>query len=526
MLTSLMSCSDSRKDVGATAGEAGEPVGGAEGGVGGREALAGVGGRETLAGVGGREALAGVGGTDAGGVSDAGQDPGSAGMQATAVPTITSLSPERFRRGDTVTIRGQHFLPAPQVSLGSTWLQPSQDPSDEQLTFVAPENLAFTACEQELDVVVRNQQGSSSGKQVTLVVPPPSLAVTSAHGAAGTPWVLKGQALAGAVVELEGKALATRIVADTELSIDIPRDAKIGAAALNVETECGTTSLPIDVSSPPPLLLSKDLDEVAPGGVVMLRVDLSNGAKVESARVGGIAISPLDGTSFRWKPDEPATLTTRTLAIRVPTTVPSGARDIALIGSAEASSRLDINFVSALTPQPGPASSISFPPSGSQVNTFPLGTAQPFPQKDLAAPPPADGWSWSYDLTFHRQKLESTPDGKTVCGPVGTISGIERRCPNPEPSGVRCQLANGCPGVAGSIICNTLSGQYEFDTTRNLVNVAIDRQTPEGPEQYVGGWMTADEAGAGSGRTYLVLRSKRTGRQLVIEHSVNPGCIF
>ncbi|HYQ02769.1 MAG TPA: toll/interleukin-1 receptor domain-containing protein [Polyangiaceae bacterium] len=103
----------------------------------------------------------------------------------------------------------------------------------------------------------------------------------------------------------------------------------------------------------------------------------------------------------------------------------------------------------------------------------------------------------------------------TICEPFGTISGIERRCPLPDSSG-RCTLRNGCPGTSGEIICNNLSGDYEFDTNHNRVTLTIDRGTPEGPEQYVGGWQDS----------HLVLRSQRTGRQLVIAHRLAPSCML
>jgi hypothetical protein len=73
-----------------------------------------------------------------------------------------------------------------------------------------------------------------------------------------------------------------------------------------------------------------------------------------------------------------------------------------------------------------------------------------------------------------------------------------------------CSLQLGC---GGTVECNTLTGKYRADGSDNYVEFFIERKGAE-RETYVGVWSGSN----------LIVRSERTGRQLVIAHEFNDVC--
>lgn len=497
---SVFACSYPNRDLFDTAagGEGGSEVGGGAGHVASGGAAHVAGASPSDAGASGAQTNAAAGG-DAGGEQ----------APTAASPSVSELEPAEATLGDTVIVRGSHFIPSPTIRLGSGADIKVESATDDRLTFVVPSDLELESCTQVMPLVVRNENGSSEEVSFTIDQPPPSLTETSVVVAAGTHWSLKGESLAGASVALGATALSPTVGAADSIELNLPRSTPSGNTTLAVTTACGKTAIPVQILPPPPAVISADLTTLEPGAVILLKVDLSYGATIARVNVGATAIMPDDATSYRWVPGEDSG-DTRQLAIRIPPGASTGDLDISLEG-ATAGEAFRVNLVSASPRAPGAATSIVLPPGVTNAE-FPESTAGPFELADPANPKAPGGiplTPWTYDIRVMQAGQN--------CTQTGTIMGTERHCP--EPVQTSCSVGFVCPADAD--ICNSFSGTYTIDQNKALVDLLIDRKSPDGPEEYVGSWSNPDGSAPNSRYPYLALRSKRSGRQLIIVHAMH-----
>jgi len=477
----MEACNDSRRDFTADPGEAGAQEGGT--------------GPETIEPDGA-----------AGSVVDMNGGEGGEGGTGEPAPTVFSADPARVYLGDTVTLTGEHLLPAPTVVLAGESIVPSKPIGDDRLTFVVPESLALSECEQQLPLTVHNSNGFSDALEVTALLPEPHFDAPAYVGAAGTSLTLTGNGLMNARIALNGHALAVSGGSDNSLNIDIPRDAAANST-LVAETDCGNATVPLQLKPPAPRLLASDITETVSGAILLLTVELSNGATVAAVRIGGSVIDPTDKRSFRWL-TQPDSGKRRTLAVRLPSDVELGTLELALEGVASASNALPIKVLDPPKLVPPGSPTITLLPDA--IADFPIGTLSPFPQVDITTGKKS---AWSYDLSLTRVHIPNT----TKCETSGTITGYERLCPTDDHQ--TCELSNGCKPT---LKCYPLTGKYTADATNNVVTIEIDRATGPGPEEYVGGWSNVEEVSQNA--NVLVLRSKRTGMQLTIQHRSSAIC--
>jgi len=421
-------------------------------------------------------------------------------------PHVAGMEPPEAFPGSVVTLRGEHFLPDPQVLFDGMMLQPSADFSDTELRFVVPPDIDLAACKHEGPLTVRNARGESEAQPLTIVGPGPSLEEESYEGAADATWPVSGSNLEGASVLLGDEPLEVVDSEDSTVAFTVPRETPTGPGTLVVQTECGQKGIPIRVLPPAPRVLSADMTTLSPGGVVFLTVDVSFGATVQGAHVGASHVDASDATSLRWIPGD-ATGRQRTLALRIPTDLPAGQVSITLDGTNSASNELALQLFTESGPLPPPSSKISLTPVA--FADFPIGTSSSFPLTDV---PTSSTEYWSYDLRFARKHIENNK-----CEPHGTITGFERLCPDSV-----CSFQNGCSGTKA---CYAIQGDYRDDESHNEVHIWISRSATEDPEEFVGGWGKVGEVPDKSKTPHLVLRSTRTGRQLTIAHQASNLCV-
>ena len=514
LLVALLHCSstsDAPNRGGAnSAGEvSSDASGGAEAGRGGQAG-------ELAPSTSGAAALGGqppsAAGSEEPGPSEAGVAGAGGATPEAPKPAIINVSKQKITRGDTVVVYGEHFLPSPEVLLGDRVVAATSPVADDQLSFGVPTDLALGDCVTPLTLAVRNSAGSSEVVAVTGIIPPPSFSVDQATGVAGTEWTVAGAALTNARVTLNGSPVSATLESDSQLVVSIPRNAPHGAAALFAENECGAAALPLTILAPQPRLLSADLTQLVPGAVVMLKVDVSDGATVNHVNVAGTTIDPTDATSFQWA-DEGADADTKTLAVRIPTTAPLGLQSVELFGEGDTHSSVSVNLATVAGLVPARSSTILLP-ALAQAD-YPIGTTTPFPQDDPLTPIPPDEQVWVYDLQF---------PSNFQCG-MQPFNSIERWCPDIK-TNPSCATSYSCvtggydhadagtPGVATE--CHAMKGEFQVDQSTNFVSVTIDRNSLDGPEPYLGGWQTVQ------GKVYLVLRSQRTGLMLYIRHEMAP----
>jgi len=239
--------------------------------------------------------------------------------------------------------------------------------------------------------------------------------------------------------------------------------------------------------------------------VLLLDVDLSNGAVVESVMIGDTTISSKATGLFTWV-DTQTKDDIRVLAIRVPATTPTGTVPVRLKGLNEVVSEpFQQRVISADVLSPVANSTIVVTIPG--IKGYPVGTTSSFPQHDPENPIPATSDHWWYDLNIQRTHL-NPGSNPPECDKFGSISGYERLCAS---GNNKCDHGNGCIDTK---TCYTLTGSYHADENTNYAEFAVDRGSPLGPERYVGGWAGND----------LVMRSQRTGRQMVIQHTFESAC--
>ena len=506
-----LACSNGPRAFGdaANGGRAGSE---SSGGVAGDAAGADAGG----AGVSGStDSEAGAGGeAGAGAEAGAGGEAGGGQEPIAASPSVSQVDPPEANPGETVVVRGDHFLPSPSIRLGSRAGIAVESATEDRVTFVVPSDLELDSCSQTLPLVVINDNGSSEPVPFTAELPQPSLAKESDTVAAGARWTLTGEGLTGAHVSLGASVVASNVADASSIELELPRSTPVGNTTLVVSTACGETTIPVQVLPPPPRVISADLTTLEPGAVIMLEVDMSYGATVARAKVGTATIAANDATSFLWVPGKNVG-DTQTVAIRIPPQAAPGDLNITLEGAATAADALQVKLIAASPSAPDAAPSLLLP-SGEIVGEFPESTAGPFEQ---ALHPNSGGFPntpWTYNIQVGQA-------GRS-CSQSGTIKGQERHCPG-NPVDEHCSVgfataSSPCP--AGADVCNPFEGTYTIAQKRALVKLFIDRKSPLGPEEYEGTWSNPDGSPASTSRPYLVLRSKRSGRQLMIVHAAFP----
>lgn len=490
-----LACSNGARSFGnATTGGAAGTESGGTAGVPVRGGAAGM--ESALAGASGSESEAGA----------AGELVGGQGPIATS-PSVDNVDPPEALLGAKVVVRGANFLPAPTVELGPRSGIAVETATDNLLSFVVPNDLELKSCTEPLPLVVINENGSSESVLLMVKRVPPSLVPSSASIAAGTHWRLKGTGLTNASARLGTSALTAVTGDSTSIELNLPRSIPVGNSTLVVGTACGEATMPVQILPPPPAVLSADLTTLIPGAVVMLEVDLSYGATVKQVKVGATTLAS-DATGFVWATGNGDK---RTMAIRIPPGASAGDLDITLEGEAVPAPAFRVKLVTPSLREPPAVAPIILPPDTVKED-FPESTAGPF---SLAYPKYSDYQSpWSYDIRVKQSGAS--------CSQAGTITGSERHCP--EPVSLDCSARFGatefqCPSSADA--CNSFSGTYEIDASSATVSLAIDRGSAEGPEEYVGTWANPDGSPASAYSVYLILRSKRSGRQLVISHKAH-----
>jgi hypothetical protein len=434
---------------------------------------------------------------------------------------LNSLSPPDVALGDTVIILGANFLPDPYVLLNNVLVTPIAV-SANQIKIVVPLDLPLSSCIQPVDVQVANGAGVAGPLTLRVHRATPRLNIVGvASVTAGTVLSLSGADLGGATATVDGRGLTTQSSTDTTILLNIPRDISAGHHTLAVKGSCGEADTDLLVLSPAPRIISADLATVAPNGVLLMTVDVSNGASIVAVQVGAEQVSSTDPDVFRWL--DQSDLTKSVVAVRMPGDLAPGSIDIRLQGPTEQGDPYAMAIVSSSLRAPSAATgALVFPPSIATDDPFPVSSMSPFPLVDMRLPiPPIAQWYWTYYLEF--------PDtGSLECVPSGSFFGDERHCPDPggEDGGssllIECVRAIGCTDTD---VCNRITGTYTLSSTGNHVDMFIDRGAPEGQEHFAGGWVQADGSPPSSTTLseFLVVRSLRTGAIITIDHGFDPG---
>ncbi len=361
--------------------------------------------------------------------------------------------------------------------------------------------------------------------------------------------MLTGSKLTNARFTLGGALLVVKASSDRQATVVVPKDVSPGAAILTVANECGQSAVRVKVAAAPPEVVELDPPRVAAAGILEVTTDVFDPALITSAELGSLAFPASDAGLFRVVPrrDPSANVV---IALRIPAETYPGTYALRLKGPAGTSAETPVEVIVPKGPLPPP----------------PVKRCDPVVARSLAAPATAFsafvdvfwvGFPWFWALDDETLPLGSGNDGGILrlschhdnearrewfydflgmaqdqtCGSTGTIEGFEAYCPRaegcqlPDPSLIyrsTCRPTTYDPPIP-NLRCSPLKGTYQLNSKANQVRLTIDRG--DGPEEYVGGWGLGDEMTPPTSDGFyrsanLVLRSKRTGLQLVVRNGL------
>jgi hypothetical protein len=319
---------------------------------------------------------------------------------------------------------------------------------------------------------------------------------------------LNGLGLTGATVTLGGRALTATAEGDTRMRITIPTDQVLGVAELVVSTPCGQHRASITVERPRPRILSIEPATPSPEALLYVSTD-ANPMSVTGVRLGTTTVPIANSASLRWLTGEPGPGST--LIVRMPAGAPAPV-EFSIQSTVGVS---DVRRID-LRPQPfGPPASkdiTTFPRAADDDERHPIFRTNPFYLRDITTG--AAFWNWEYRLTFRDVGLapEVGATEPSVCMGHGTITGDESNCPGD------------CREVPDGVKTSPITGTFTYGRGKNEVSLTIDRRASGGQEeQYVGGWVWNHPVQTDDQGTYLVLRSRLSGIQILIDHRIFPG---
>jgi hypothetical protein len=305
-------------------------------------------------------------------------------------------------------------------------------------------------------------------------------------------------------------------------------DADAGVAPL---TDAGAAST-TDAGATPARVIAVEPATVAPEGVAIVTTEFAPLARLEAVRIAGQEVSTRDDLNFLWLD---ANDETQRFAVRVPSGTAFGSSEVRLRLAGALSQSILLPIIDAGNFVPPSPPTIHVPPTQLGDGVFPIGTQTAFALR-LGARGPVEG-HWHYNLSFARECADGDPE--LANSTRGEVRGLEAYFEDaPSDVGVAsCTSQTGTildadgayvRSVAASV-CSEITGEYQVDGEANDILLTIRRDAAHGgPEVYRGGWGMLDRNEAGvaniSFGSDVVLRSERTGRELVIEHGVIEGC--
>lgn len=156
------------------------------------------------------------------------QTSNSVNLTVVNAPVISALDPAAVVEGSpdfTLTVTGSGFISGAAAKLGANAL-PTEFHGALELT--AQVTAAQVAAVGTLNVTVSNPAGTASNSEPLQVIAAPTISsitpATLAQGSSAFTLVIRGTGfVSGSVVELDGSALNTTFVDDTELNVHLPR---------------------------------------------------------------------------------------------------------------------------------------------------------------------------------------------------------------------------------------------------------------------------------------------------------------
>jgi hypothetical protein len=433
--------------------------------------------------------------------------------EAGAPLELTGTVPSEVAVADLVTLYGKGFRPDTTLEVEGTSVVPTLL-SPEVLTFVMPQVTA-SGCRRELPLTLRSD-GRVAERAIVLVSRGPSVAPVKTPVRAGERVELTGTELSRAQAHLSERQLLVAALGPSRIDVTIPRDVVPGPASLRVGDECGAVQVALQILAPVPRLTSVEPMTLAPGGVAYVLADTS-GRDVVAAYVGARRIAPgaADLTWFQTGGRD-------VLAVRMPRDLAPGPVDILLEGATGMSEPFRVTGVTAPASTPPSPEKIVLAPDIVSGDTFPIVTTGNSIATELGPTEPFSG-AWNYSFGT-RPTDDSCLTGEFTISEFGvseTDAGLMR-------------------------IFGSMDGTYSVKDRENRVELVARRRVEldDGgtkielePEAYSGGVLSMDggvpQAAPCTRRiggfgpftsTYMVLRSKSTGRQLVFKHGVIAQC--
>lgn len=296
--------------------------------------------------------------------------------------------------------------------------------------------------------------------------------------------------------------------------------------------DAGTSVVPDGGVNSPARVLSVEPATLAPEGVAILSTEFVSFAELEAVQIAGQEVSTRDELNFLWLD---ASEETQRFAVRIPSGTLLGNSEVRLRFSGALSQSILVPIIDVGSFVPPSPATIHVPSPQLSDGVFPIGTQTAFALR-LGVLGPVEG-HWHYNLSFRRECADGDP--ALANSTRGEVRGLEAYYEDvvsfvgvascTSESGVVFDAEGAFLRSIPASVCSEITGEYQVDGATNDISVTIHRDEAHGgPETYRGGWgmLQRNEAGVADIQFGgdVVLRSQRTGRELVIDHGMIEGC--